>query len=63
MKITITQIVLEFPEPKNPVPAKPEVKPRNDNFLASLFFDLLSEELDIPQKAWEVDPHGTIFKV
>ena len=66
MKITITQIVLEFdPYADGPqTPSSPtDNRPRNDNFLAGLFFDLLREEPDSPQKTWEADPHGPFFKV
>ena len=65
MKITITQIVLEFDQYAEPqmAPNPTDTRPRNDNFLAGLFFDLLREEPDSPQKTWEADPHGPFFKV
>ncbi len=58
MKITITQIVLDFelPEQEEPVPVY-EPNPF-DTLLA-----WLTRETKDERKTWEADPYGTIFKV
>ena len=56
MKITITQIVLEFPEQEQPAPVR-EPNPL-DTLLALLFLDAKNEP-----KPREATPHGPIFKV
>ena len=56
MKITITQIVIELPEQKQPAPV------RDPNPLDTLLACLTRRADDKPQQR-EVDPYGPILKV
>ena len=60
MKITITQVVLEieFPEQEEPAPV-----PAPNPFDVLLKRLLLEAAQGCNPKQWEVDPHGTVFKV